>query len=172
MPARPDIHNGALPHNPSHRILARLAIGGALPPVPKPKRAWPVQRACLAALVAVAAIIGAARLLAARPAAPDMALPPTMAKVPRPATAPGPAVVADERIPALAAPPAPPTSNAMPGMARARVAATPRQPAMRTATPARAKPPASRKEKDEDVALLAAMLEHANSQRETRPPKD
>lgn len=167
---RPDLFAGSVPRDDSHRILARLANGGA---IPVPGRQWPawrnLQRSHAAAAGALLATVAVVWIClqddrVATPAPPKM-----------PATAAPPAFteVAPQQAATIvnaAATPAAPVAANPSTSSRIGPAALP---APRTSRPRMAKPAVAPRgqhapaavENDDDVTLLAAMLKHANPQK-------
>jgi hypothetical protein len=198
---RPDLFEGAVLQDDSHRILARLANGGSMP---APPRRWAVpwnaaQRARMAAVAALLAIGAAAWVwlqdggqrepaAAGRPAAVAAAQAARAAArdgMAAPENASPGAAAQLQAAPIVNSPASPqtrqPRKGAEPGLAPGRpapLAAAGPAPVHPRADRTAPKPRGQRNapataESDQDVTLLAAMLKHANPQKAPASvPKD
>lgn len=165
---RPDLFAGA-ERDDHHRILARLANNGNVPPVARQWNGWnSVQRARMAAIVALLAVIAAAWVWlqdVGSPAQPHSALAP-IATVLAPAV-PGPQAATIVNEPAHASPTVPQPPFVAAALPDPRVT---RPHLSRPAATARAQRREAPAEGDEDVTLLTAMLRHANGQKPAPSP--
>lgn len=171
---QPDLFAGGAQRDDSHRILARLANGGHVPTAARQWHGWnSVQRARMAAVVALLAVIAAAWVSLQDVGTPEMHAAPTpvaMAKAPA-ISGPQAATIINEpahATPSMQLPPATVAAVSRPEPRSARP--RPAKPALQPPRVPRSDTPA---EGDEDVNLLTAMLKHANGQKPTpTPPKD
>jgi len=171
---QPDLFAGGAQRDDSHRILARLANGGHVPTVARQWHGWhSVQRARMAAVVALLAVVAAAWVWLQDVGAPEAhSTPAPVAMVKAPAiSGPQAATIVNEpthALPSMQLPPAAAVAVARPEPRFAR--AHPAKPALPQQRAPRSDAPA---EGDEDVTLLTAMLKHANGKKPApTPPKD
>lgn len=181
---RPDLFAGPGLRDDSHRILARLANGGSIPAPKRQSKTWQnARRRRVAAVVGILACCAAAWawLRDGGPAPHALPVLPSGATAThgaRPASTFAQQTAAnidEEPYPAAVAAPAPAEASAQASRA-AREAPTPARLRAVRPTPVpsqRTQRAVPAQESDEDVALLTAMLKHANQQKPAPiPPKD
>ena len=179
---RPDLFARPALRDDSHRILARLANGGAVPAPARRMIRWDApQRARLATIATLLATGAAAWVWLQKDASVPRRPPGPTAHAASPVTAQSP-IASPETAPLQAATivneateqgesAAELPTPSLPATARA--AAVHPRPARSAHSPRRQQAATMAPENDEDVTLLAAMLKHAKPQQPSpTPPKD